>query len=175
VFEPLPLCFEAPVERYDRGRFGHPRIHLPDDLLAAARGTGGGRPRFEGEIAGRRWDGAAQPAGGGRAMLILSAAFLRRAGVAEGERVRVALRAVDPDEVRLPGALAEALDAAPDLRAAWDGLTAGARRGFVHRVGSARREETRARRVAEVLAALDADAPSPYAARRRRHGAGDAR
>ncbi|MEE4119106.1 MAG: YdeI/OmpD-associated family protein [Paracoccaceae bacterium] len=166
MFEPWPIAFEASVDRHDHGKWSYACIYLPAGMAEALRAGGAARPRFEGEIAGRDWQGAAQPAGEGRAYLILSGAFLRRAGIAEGDRVSVGLRPVAPNTVRVPAPLAEALAAAPDLAAVWEGLTPGARRGFAHLVAGAKRAETVSRRVSEVLAALESDDPSPQGARR---------
>jgi len=79
--------------------------------------------------------------------VIQSSAFLRRAGLAEGDRVSVALRPVDSGTMRVPAPLAEALAAAPDLAAVWEGPTPGARGGFSPLVAGAKRAETVAMRV----------------------------
>jgi len=52
---------------------------------------------------------------------------------------------VEPDDLRA------ALDAVPTARAAWDGFPRSARRGILEWVGSAKRPQTRAQRVATVV------------------------
>jgi hypothetical protein len=162
MFEPALVQFTGTIERRSFDKVRYTCVFLPERLVD----PGPGRPRFEGEIAGRPWRGAANPAGDGAAYLLLSASFLRKAGLAMGDSVTVALTPIDPDTVIVPAALAEAFEAAPDLAEVWEGLTPGTRRGFVHRIDSARRPETVRRRVAEVLAALEGDDPSPYTRRR---------
>ncbi|MEL6206060.1 MAG: YdeI/OmpD-associated family protein [Pseudomonadota bacterium] len=159
---PAPIRFEAVVAEHDYGRIKYACIYLPDAVAAnLPRGA-----RLAGEIARRSWQGGLVAAGQGRFFLLLSARFLKAIGASVGTRVAVALALTDPDEVLVPVPLAEALSEAPDLAAVWEGLSPGARRGWAHRVDSAKREETRMARVSEVLAALESDNPSPYRNRR---------
>jgi uncharacterized protein YdeI (YjbR/CyaY-like superfamily) len=92
--------------------------------------------------------GALMPTGG-RWYLMLSKAVLKRARLRLGDITRVASADADQDAVDVPPPLAEALDADPDLRAAWNALTPGKRRGLAHRVASAKTAPTIAKRVAE--------------------------
>jgi uncharacterized protein YdeI (YjbR/CyaY-like superfamily) len=55
--------------------------------------------------------------------------------------------------VDLPEDVALALRRA-DLTAAWDALTPGRKRGLLHSVATAKRADTRARRIDALLAAL---------------------
>lgn len=51
------------------------------------------------------------------------------------------------DDFDLPDELTDALEADPALRAAWDALTPGRRRGWVVQIGGAKQAKTRATRV----------------------------
>lgn len=91
----------------------------------------------------------------GRYLVGLSNANRRAAGVEIGELVEVELTvAEEPAEAEMPADLEAALTANPAARSAFDALTASQRRQHVRVVESAKKPETRARRVAGVLAAL---------------------
>ncbi len=57
--------------------------------------------------------------------------------------------AKDRDDIPVPDELRDALDADPALRAAWEGLTPGRRRGWLVHVTGAKASATRASRVAK--------------------------
>lgn len=161
-----PFDFHATVGRMDYGPYFYHAIWLPAAVVSDLPLDRHPRLRITGEIAGRPWDGAVNPGGNGEHFLILGKAFLKAAELAEGDAVRVAFRLGDQEAVDMPTDLSDALDDDPAARAIWDSLTPGTRRGFAHRVATAKRPETRAARVAEVLAALEGPAPSPYPRRR---------
>jgi hypothetical protein len=166
VFEPLPFRFEAAVGRYDYGRYFYHVVYLPGDALAVL-GPEPSLQRILGEIAGHPFEAGIVASGGGRYHFIVGKRLLKKAGLAEGDPVSVVFRRGDPDFVDVPVGLREALDADPVARAVWDRLTPGTRRGFAHRISQARRPETREKRIADVLAALEGDDPSPYPRRSR--------
>ena len=114
-----------------------------------------GRPaRVEGEIAEHPVNmGVARADVIADAFLYTGKAFLAEAGIEPGETVEVRLRAGDPGHVEMPEGLAAAIRAA-GLTAQWEALTPGRRRGLVHPIASAKRAETRARRVEALLAEL---------------------
>lgn len=58
------------------------------------------------------------------------------------------MRDVKSQEVQAPDDLMKALAADPKIEAAWEGLTAIGRRDFISWIETAKKEETRARRVA---------------------------
>ena len=161
-----PFDFEAEVGRMDYGRYFYHAVWLPPAVAADLPLARHPRLRVTGEVAGRPWEGALNPAGARGHYMILGKDFLRAAGLAEGDRLRVAFRIGDQDAVDLPPELAAALDDDPSARAVWEGLTPGTQRGFAHRIGTARRPGTRVARVAEVMAALEGPDPSPYPRRR---------
>lgn len=92
---------------------------------------------------------------GGVPMLPLSAQNRAAAGVRAGERVTVTLELDDaPRTVEIPDDLARALAAEPAARAAFEALSYSRRRAHVDAVTSAKRPETRARRIARVVGEL---------------------
>lgn len=142
--------FEAAIETLEWGRATYTVLRLPpevDSALGAAR-------RVEGEIGDHPVNlaPARAPVLEGR-FLWTGRALLDAIGVAPGEPVEVRLRPVDPDVVETPADVAAALRAA-GRSAAWDALTPGRRRGLLHAVTQAKRPETRARRVAALVAGL---------------------
>ena len=83
--------------------------------------------------------------------------MLREAGVGEGDRVEVTIEA-DPDPLpgdTVPDDLARAVAKRKRTRAAWDGLAPSHRREHVKHVIGAKRPETRARRIAKCIEALE--------------------
>jgi len=91
---------------------------------------------------------------GGEFMLPLSAANREAAGVAAGETVEVTLEAdLAERTVEVPPELATAL-AEAGVRAAFEGLSFTAQRERAEAVASAKREETRERRIAKIVAEL---------------------
>ena len=79
--------------------------------------------------------------------------LLEAAGLSPGEPVEVRLRPARNEDVETPADLTRALREA-DLTAAWDALTLGKRRGLLPRIGTPKRDETRAKRIAKLLADL---------------------
>ncbi len=108
---------------------------------------GGKRPRVTVTINGHSWTTRIAIMRG-RNLIGLSNANRRAAGIATGDRVEVALELVtEAPRVVEPPDLAAALDADPIARAAYDGLTYGRRRAIVHAIETAKRPETRQRRI----------------------------
>ena len=149
----LPYEFTARVEAHDFETFAYTVVYMPEDLVAALPLDRYPRLRIEAEVNGVPLKAALMPTGG-RWYLMLSKATLKRAGLTLGDTAHVAFAVDDQDAVDVPPALAEALDAEPELRAAWEALTPGRRRGLAHRVASAKTAPTIAKRVAEVIDGL---------------------
>ncbi len=159
-----PRRFDAPIDR----AAGRARIVLPFDPDAAwgakarhhVTGTVGGCP-IRGELAAP--EGAATagdgPAGGSGTdyALALGPAWLRdapaavRDALARGAPLAVVLAPEGPLGARLAPDLRAALDAAPDARAFFEALPTFYRNNFVRWVDDAKRDATRAARVAEVV------------------------
>jgi hypothetical protein len=92
---------------------------------------------------------------GGRTYLGLRAEIRDAAGIGVGDDVEVVLELDDaPRELELPGALAAALADDDAARAAFDALAFTYRREYAEWVGSAKRPETRERRVTRAVEML---------------------
>ena len=92
----------------------------------------------------------------GVSMLLLSAANRTAAGVAAGDEVEVGIE-LDTAErtVEVPADLGAALDAATGARAAFDALSFSRQRERVQSVESAKKPETRQRRVEKIVGELE--------------------
>jgi Bacteriocin-protection, YdeI or OmpD-Associated/Domain of unknown function (DUF1905) len=114
----------------------------------------GKRPRVTITINGHSWKSRVAIMRG-RYLLGLSNANRRAAGVATGDEVEVELE-FDPDPriMAEPTDLARALDADPIARTAYDRLPDGRKREHVRAIESAKKPETRARRIEKALATL---------------------
>ena len=92
---------------------------------------------------------------GGVTWLGLRKAQLAELDLRDGDTAHVVLERDDaPREVDVPPALAEALAADPEARARFDALAFTHRREYAEWVAEAKRDETRARRVAKTLERL---------------------
>lgn len=92
---------------------------------------------------------------GGRYMIPLSAENRGAAGVKAGDEVDVVLELdTAPREVVVPDDFAAALDAEPTARQAFDALNYSNRRRYVLQIDGAKAAETRARRIAKIVAEL---------------------
>lgn len=90
---------------------------------------------------------------GGTTLISVSAALRRQTGLGGGDAVQVTLTVADtPREVVVPDDLARALDADPQVRAFFDGLSNSLQRFHVDTVEGARTEQTRQRRVDRAVA-----------------------
>lgn len=88
-------------------------------------------------------------------MIPLSKERREAAGVQAGDTIEVTLELdAEPRTVTIPEDLAEALDARPSARAAFDALNYSTRKEHVRQVESAKASDTRARRVAKIVAGL---------------------
>jgi len=92
---------------------------------------------------------------GGRTYLGLRAEIRSAAGIEVGDRVEVVLELDDePRAIELPAALARALDGDAQARAAFDALAFTHRREYAEWIASAKRAETRERRIGKALEML---------------------
>ena len=144
------VAFEARIEPLEWGLSTYTILRLPADVLEALRHP----RRVEGEVADHPIEaGVARADVIADAFLYTGRAFLAAAGVEPGARVDVRLRPADPDRVETPADVAAAIRAAGRLEA-WEALSPGRRRGALHLVATARREATRTRRIAALVADL---------------------
>jgi hypothetical protein len=139
-------------------------LEVPPEVVAAL--GGGKRPAVTITINGHSWKSRVAIMRG-RYLLGLSNANRHAAGVATGDEVEVEVD-IDaaPRVVAEPADLARALDADPVARTAYDHLTDSHKREHVRAIESAKKPETRARRIENALAMLRDQAPAKDGAAR---------
>jgi hypothetical protein len=92
---------------------------------------------------------------GGEFKLPISAANRECAGVAAGDQIEVTLELdTEPREVALPDDFAQALDAQPEARRFFDGLSNSQKQWFVQPIEGAKTPETRERRIVKAVERL---------------------
>lgn len=122
---------------------------------------GGARPRVTITINGHSWRSRVAIMRG-RHLLGLSNANRRAAAVAVGDEVAVEVELdAEPPVLVEPADLARALGADPKAQAAYDRLSYTHRRRHVLAVDGAKKPETRARRIDQVLSTLRAGDTGP--------------
>lgn len=93
---------------------------------------------------------------GSEHFLRLGAAWLRDSGVAPGDSVSVSLALEGPQEGTMPPDVTRALAKNKAAKTFFDGLPTFYRKNFMRSIESAKRPETRARRIAEMIDLLAA-------------------
>ncbi|MFG2824889.1 YdeI/OmpD-associated family protein [Kitasatospora sp. NPDC048365] len=127
-------------------------LEVPPEVVEAL--GGGARPPVTITVNGHVWKSRVAILRG-RHLLGLSNANRHAAGVEIGEEVEVEVELdTEPRVVVEPDDFARALDADPAARAAYDGLSFSHRREHVRAVESAKKPETRQRRIEKAIAAL---------------------
>jgi hypothetical protein len=143
------VTFHATLELHGRSATG---IAVPEDAVTAL--GGGRRPAVTATVNGHTYRSTVAPMGG-RFLLPVSAERRAAAGLAAGDDVEVTL-ALDtaPREVAVPDDLAAALAADNAARRFFDGLSYTHRQAYVTWIESARKADTRQRRVAQAVEKL---------------------
>lgn len=127
-------------------------LEVPSEVVAAL--GEGARPPVTITINGHSWKSRIALMRG-RHLIGLSKANREAAGVEIGEEVEVEVELdTAPRVVVAPPDFAAALDADPVARAAFDKLAHSRKREHVHAIESAKKPETRQRRIEKAIAAL---------------------
>ena len=127
-------------------------ISVPPEVVAAF-GTGK-RPKVKITLKGYTYRSTVA-AYGDVFMLPLSQEHRSAAGVEAGDEVEVTLEPdLEPRTVEVPEDLASALAEKPGATAAFDALAFSKRKEFVRQVNEAKAQETRARRITNIVAQL---------------------
>ncbi|TQK50288.1 uncharacterized protein DUF1905 [Streptomyces sp. SLBN-118] len=127
-------------------------VEVPADVVDAL--GAGKRPAVAITINGHTWRSRVA-AMGGRFIVGISAANRAASKIAEGDEVEVDLQLdTEPRVVVEPPDFAEALDADPRLREAYDRLAYTHRRRHVLAIEGAKTADTRQRRIAKAIAAI---------------------
>lgn len=143
------ISFEARVVPMDWGDSTYTVLPLPEEVAQAliARGA----KRVEGEINDRPVNLALTKAPVIEGVFLWAGKTLLDAcGIEPGQRIEVRLRPADPGHVEVPEDITLALRQA-DATGAWARLTPGRQRGLLHGVNTAKRAETRAKRIAKLI------------------------
>jgi hypothetical protein len=129
-------------------------IQVPEEIVTAL--GSGKRPKVRVTIKGYTYRSSVAPMGDVY-MIGVSADVRRDAGVAGGDEVDVDLELdTEPRVVTVPPDLAAALDAEPDARKTFGGLSYSNQSWHVYQVEGAKTDETRQRRIAKSVEALKA-------------------
>ncbi|TDD84510.1 DUF1905 domain-containing protein [Actinomadura darangshiensis] len=145
------MRFHATVELDGKTATG---IRVPEEVMAAL--GGGRRPAVTVSIGGHSYRSTVGSMGG-VAKIPVSAENRKKAGVEAGDEVAVEVELdTAPREVEVPDDLAAALAAEEQAKSFLAGLTLSQQKAWVAWVESAKKAETRERRVAETTEALKA-------------------
>lgn len=150
-----PYEFRETVVAHDFGKFAYTVVYLPDELVGELPLKKFPRLRINAEVNEFELEAALQPTAG-RWFLLLSKRVLKACDAALGDSVRVRFCIADQDAVNVPEELQQALNGDANATSKWEALTPGKQRSFAYRVASAKRLETRLKRVNEVFEMLDA-------------------
>ena len=141
--------FEGQVVPMEWGKSVYTVLPLPDDVATALKADGA--RRVEGEINDHPVNLALTKAPViAQVFLWAGKSLLDEIGIAPGEPLDVRLRKAD-DKVDTPEDVMLALRQA-DATATWEALTPGKKRGLLHQINIAKRAETRAKRIAKLVA-----------------------
>lgn len=127
-------------------------IEVPADVVAAL--DAGKRPPVVVNVNGYEYRSTVAPMGG-RYLLPFSADRRKESGINGGDAIDVELILdTAPRTVEVPDDLREALNSSPAAAAAWDMLSYTHKKEHARSVLDAKKAETRARRIAAVIAKL---------------------
>jgi hypothetical protein len=146
------LTFEGRIETLAWGKAVYTILPLPLAIASALAPA----KRVEGEIADHPVNLAithAPPVEG--AFLWTGRTLLDRIGLAPGDVVEVRLRPAPDTEADTPDDITQALLAHGQMTA-WQALTPGRRRGLIYKIDTAKTPQTRAKRIAALVAELGA-------------------
>lgn len=152
------FTFTGRLERFGTEPILLTGIRLPEEIEARLVWPKGNRLRFKGTVNGHPLEGAWGPAEGSH-FAILGQDFRRAALLTETSLVEVSFEIVNSEIVEIPPDLESALERDQFNAFKWDCLTPGTKRGFLHQINQAKTPETRARRIAKMLAKLSAHMP----------------
>jgi bacteriocin resistance YdeI/OmpD-like protein/uncharacterized protein DUF1905 len=128
-------------------------LTLPEN--ATAKLPSRGMTTVEGTINGFRFRATLEPDGQKSHWLKVNRTMREAAGADAGDIVTLEIAPVGEEpQPRVPADLRKALAAAPKARAVWSDITPIARRDWIHWIVSAKRPETRARRIKNACAML---------------------
>lgn len=126
---------------------------LPKDASAPLPSRG--MTTVEGRLGAHAFKATLEPDGNGSHWLKVTRAMREAAGAQVGDTVAVEVRpAREQLEAKVPPDLRKALAADPEAQAAWSRITLIARRDWVHWITTAKKAETRDKRIADACSML---------------------
>lgn len=129
-------------------------IEVPAEVVEAL--AAGKRPAVVVDVNGYRYRSTIAPMGG-KFLIPFSAERRRESGIGGGDAIDVELTVdTEPRTVTVPDDLRAALDRSPGAAAHWERLSYSRQKAHVTQVEGAKAAETRARRIAKVIADLGA-------------------
>lgn len=144
-----PMRFTATLELGGKTATG---IRVPDEVVEAL--GSGKRPKVTVTLSGHSYRTTVAPMGGA-SYVPVAAEHREAAGLTAGDEVEVDLELdTAPREVVVPEDFAAALDADATAREAYERLSYSNRRRYVLVIEEAKTPETRARRIAKIVAEL---------------------
>jgi len=122
-------------------------LQLPKNVSAKLPSRG--QTPVEGHFNGQPFQAVLDPDGQKGHWLKVTKKLREDAGAKVGDTVTLDIAPAQKEsEPKVPADLKKALAAAPEAKAVWSDITANARRDWIQWITSARKEETRAKRVA---------------------------
>lgn len=150
---PSVLRFEARLFRRPQTAKAASKVLLAVPERVAGQFSSGGATRVEGVMNGQPFRALMEPDPSGGHWLHVNKAMRRGAAADVGDTVRLAILGPEP-EPTLAEDFRDALVASPDAEALWKDLTLLGRLDRVRWIGSARKPETRARRIGRAVEQL---------------------
>lgn len=146
------ITFEAQIISMPWGKSVYTVLPIPHDVMAALEAQGA--KRVEGEINDHPVNLALTKAPAlDQAFVYTGKSLLQACGIEPGETYEVRFRKAEPNEVDTPEDVILALRQAGKIDR-WTALTPGKQRGHLHLVTSAKRADTRAKRIAKLISDL---------------------
>ncbi|MEE4154284.1 MAG: YdeI/OmpD-associated family protein [Erythrobacter sp.] len=150
-----PHGFNAEIVRHDVGsqRYRYTVVFVPEEVKAALPLGEYPKLRITGEVDDHPIEAALIPLGSEH-YILLSKRLLGAIGKRVGDVVDIRFRIADQDAVEIPARLREALARVPAMADLWAQATPGKQRALAHMVASAKRAETKNKRIEYVFAVL---------------------
>lgn len=146
--------FESRIVHHMVGTYRYTVVFLPAALAEELPFDKSRKLRFRGLIGAAPFHGAWQPVRG-RWYCMLSKKVIARSGYDLAEMAIVRFNIESSDMVSIPELLQSALNANHQAKCAWQSMSAGKQRGLSYQIYSAKRPETQAKRLQQVLSALE--------------------
>ncbi|MEM9941013.1 MAG: YdeI/OmpD-associated family protein [Planctomycetota bacterium] len=146
--------FEAEVTTHDVGGYNYTVVYVPQKILKHLPMKKYPRLRVNAQICGVATEAALQPCRG-EWYLMVPKRIQKAASIGVGDSAMVRFTIADQDFVDVPTELLHAIEARSKACKVWDSLTPGKKRGYAYRVSSAKRDETKYRRVEDIIEELE--------------------